>query len=182
MFQVTIAFRCEDGKFYDRASLITIARGIIDNMRKDPVKYYEVIGRYVRPMTQREAGLHLNIDDCGTNISILSEIFGKSEKDNDARYYRTRIIAVNFWKLDFICKEALPFRICSENAQLVPNGMQNYKRCGIQHFFLVYVPQNHKYVLGCIYIVTNNQHKYGMRGFRIKASFAVLVVLNSVCA
>ena len=133
MFQITIAFRCENGKFCDKDGLVAIAEGVIYNMRKNPMGYYKAVKEYVRPMTQREAGLHFNIDNCGTDTSKLKSIFLITKKIDDGFCYRIRFIAENFWKLDFVCRDAFPFRINSDMDQLEPDGMMKYKRHGIRH-------------------------------------------------
>ena len=128
MFQVTISFRCNDEKLRDEKGMIIIAGSIIYNMRSNLSNFYRKIEEFVRPMTQREAGLHLNLDKCGTDLEELASIFGTDENCHKDTCTRIRYIADNFWKLDFICINASPFRICSETSQDMPRGMLGRSR------------------------------------------------------
>ena len=130
MFHVTIAFRCNDKNLTDKKGLEFLAKCIIYNMTNNWTKYYKKIERMVRPMGQLEAGFHLNLDEHGTDLDILSNIFEVSKEMEEAKCVRVRIIAKNFWKFDFICNEALPFRVNAEKVQALPTALLAAFRLG----------------------------------------------------
>ena len=117
MFMITIAFRHDDEELIDIADLEKVASGIICRMKENPAKYYRTIEKYSKPMTQLEAGIHLNVTNCEMSLPSLVACFDTTESEATHRIVRARMIAKNFIKMDFLCEEGTPFRVNSNACQ-----------------------------------------------------------------
>ena len=117
MFLITISFRHEEKDLFEIEKLEVIADGVIEGMKKCQPGYYKRIEKFIKPMNQLEAGLHISLSNLSLDYDLLKNLFCEGKETGKYKVVRARFIAKNFVKLDFICDDCLPFRVNSDTSQ-----------------------------------------------------------------
>ena len=106
--RVRFSYRTEKGKLPDAVTLMETTRKLHEDMKKNPIKFWENYEEWFKPMNQLQNGAFMSITQDTRDFEFVEYYNGESSIKLE--YYQ---LGPNYAKILFDFEESLPYRIPS---------------------------------------------------------------------